>query len=90
MCAPRDRHGSGLLTPGGAIVSDLKARSRAAWQGRVSGCQLGKPVEAVSILQGHEAGTAYLVEAGALPLRDYVPVVEGTMVAQLGRTSCRG
>jgi ADP-ribosylglycohydrolase len=71
-------------------LSDLKARIRAAWQGRVSGCQLGKPVEALSILQGHEAVTAYLAEAGAVPLRDYVPLIEGTMVAQLGRASCRG
>jgi hypothetical protein len=51
------------------VVSELKARIRAAWQGRVSGCQLGKPVEALSILAGHEAVTAYLAAAGALPLR---------------------
>jgi hypothetical protein len=68
-------------------LSDLKTRIRAAWEGRISGCQLGKPVEVLSMVQGHEALTAYLEQAGALPLRDYVPLVEGTMVAQLGRAS---
>jgi len=71
-------------------VSDLKTRIRAAWEGRVSGCQLGKPVEVLSIMRGHEELSAYLEQAEALPLRDYVPLVEGTMVAQLGRASCRG
>lgn len=74
----------------GRTLSDLKTRIRAAWQGRISGCQLGKPVEVLSIVRGHEELTAYLEHAGALPLRDYVPLVEGTMVAQLGRASCRG
>jgi ADP-ribosylglycohydrolase len=71
-------------------LSDLKARIRAAWEGRISGCQLGKPVEVLSMARGHEELTAYLQEAGALPLRDYIPLVEGTMVAQLGRACCRG
>lgn len=51
---------------------DLATRMRRAWQGRISGCQLGKPVELLSILRGHEALAAYLREADALPLRDYV------------------
>ncbi len=71
-------------------MSDLRARLRAAWQGRISGCQLGKAVELLSIAQGHAALTAYLADAGALPLRDYVPLVEGTIVATNGRASCRG
>jgi ADP-ribosylglycohydrolase len=71
-------------------LSDLKTRIRAAWQGRISGCQLGKPVEVLSMVRGYEELTAYLQQAGALPLRDYIPLVEGTMVAQLGRASCRG
>ena len=61
-------------------------RLRAAWQGRVSGCQLGKPVELISMQQGHAAMYAYLENAGALPLRDYVPVVEGSRF----RGSCKG
>lgn len=65
-------------------------RVRAAWQGRVSGCQLGKPVELLSMLQGRDALLEYLDTAGALPLRDYVPLVEGTSVAEIGRSSCRG
>ncbi len=68
--------------------SALSERLRFAWQGRVSGCQLGKPVELVSIQQGHAALREYLEKAGALPLRDYVPAVEGT--SGLFRGSCRG
>jgi ADP-ribosylglycohydrolase len=71
-------------------LSELRERIRAAWQGRISGCQLGKPVELLSLTQGHAALSAYLAGAGALPLRDYVPLVEGTLVAQVGRASCRG
>ena len=65
-------------------------RIRNAWAGRISGCQLGKAVEVLSIRQGHEGLTSYLREAGALPLRDYVPLVEGTVVEFTGRESCRG
>jgi ADP-ribosylglycohydrolase len=65
-------------------------RIRSAWAGRISGCQLGKAVEVLSIRQGHEGLTSYLREAGALPLRDYVPLVAGTIVELTGRESCRG
>ncbi|MBI3786235.1 MAG: ADP-ribosylglycohydrolase family protein [Deltaproteobacteria bacterium] len=71
-------------------MSELRERIQAAWQGRISGCQLGKPVELLSMAQGHAALTAYLAHAGALPLRDYVPLVGGTIVEQFGRASCRG
>jgi ADP-ribosylglycohydrolase len=65
-------------------------RIRSAWLGRVSGCQLGKPVELLSMLKGRDALEAYLRKADALPLRDYVPLVEGTLVERFGRASCRG
>ncbi len=66
------------------------ARIRSAWQGRVSGCMLGKPVEVLSFEEGQAGLEAYLRRAGALPLRDYVPLVEGTIVERLGRDCCRG
>ncbi len=66
------------------------ARIRNAWAGRISGCQLGKPVELLSMRQGREAVTAYLRDADAVPLRDYVPLVPGTIVEKVGRGSCRG
>jgi ADP-ribosylglycohydrolase len=65
-------------------------RIRAAWQGRISGCLLGKPLEVLSFEQGPAGVTAYLETAGALPLRDYVPRVEGTVPARTGRDCCRG
>ena len=63
-------------------------RIRRAWQGRISGCQLGKPVELLSMTQGRQPLLDYLEEAEALPLRDYVPLIEDTMVARFGRHSC--
>jgi len=66
------------------------ARIRNAWAGRISGCQLGKAVEVLSLLRGHAALTRYLEDAGALPLRDYVPLVRGTLVERTGARSCRG
>lgn len=67
-----------------------RQRIRSAWEGRISGCQLGKPVENLSMRQGHEALTSYLQQADALPLRDYVPLIAGTVVERIGRKSCRG
>lgn len=64
-------------------------RILAAWQGRVSGCQLGKPVEMLSMGEGHGKLSAYLEEAQALPLRDYVPALPGSLAEQRFRGSCR-
>ena len=47
---------------------------RAAWQGRISGCLLGKPVEMISMRQGPEGLNKFLSESGSLPLRNYVRV----------------
>lgn len=65
------------------------SRIRAAWAGRVSGCMLGKPLEILSFQQGRDGIESYLKAANALPLRDYVPLIEGTLVDQLGRNCCR-
>ncbi len=71
-------------------VSVDPSRIRTAWQGRVSGCLLGKPVEVLSFQEGRKGLDAYLRSADALPLRDYVPLVEGSIVARLGRPCCQG
>lgn len=75
----------------GKTISTIDpARIRGAWMGRISGCQLGKAVEALSVLRGNTELTRYLEDAGALPVRDYVPLIPGTLVERTGRRSCRG
>jgi len=44
---------------------------------------LGKPLEVLSFQQGSDGIEEYLRAANALPLRDYVPLVEGTIVDRL-------
>jgi len=70
-------------------MTELRQRIRAAWQGRITGCQLGKPVERLGMRSPEDLQT-YLRDAGALPLRDYVPAVEGSEVARDGLATCRG
>jgi ADP-ribosylglycohydrolase len=67
----------------------VPARIRGAWEGRISGCLLGKPIEVLSFREGRDGVESYLRQAGALPLRDYVPLLEGTLVDELGRHCCR-
>jgi len=50
---------------------------------------LGKAVEALSGLSGRDALRAYLEKANALPLRDYVPWVEGAPDV-IFKKACRG
>ncbi len=67
-----------------------RVRVRSAWEGRISGCQLGKPAEGLSVMEGRDALAAYLEKAQALPLRDYIPFLDGTLVEFVGRSSCKG
>ena len=68
--------------------ADQVERLRAAWVGRASGCQLGKAVEMFSMQEGQPALAAYLEEAKALPLRDYIPHVEGSAIDRYPWVSC--
>jgi ADP-ribosylglycohydrolase len=68
----------------------MLVRIRSAWQGRVSGCLLGKPLEVLSFKQGRDGLLSYLKLTDALPLRDYVPLIEETIVERTGRKCCRG
>jgi ADP-ribosylglycohydrolase len=65
-------------------------RIRAAWQGRISGCLLGKPLEVLSFRDGPGGVRHYLQDANALPLRDYVPLLAGYPTVDRERACCRG
>lgn len=65
------------------------ARIRGAWAGRISGCMLGKPLEVMSFRQGRNGLRAYLQRAGAWPLRQYVPLLPGSLVERTAPRACR-
>jgi ADP-ribosylglycohydrolase len=65
-------------------------RIRSAWQGRICGCLLGKPLEVLSFREGLEGVRRYLQGAGAAPLRDYVPLLDGSPPAGADRACCLG
>ena len=59
----------------GAAVADLANRIRGGWLGRISGCNLGKPIENGDFWTPARI-RAYLEMAAAYPLRDYIPAPE--------------
>lgn len=65
-------------------------RIRAAWQGRISGCLLGKPLEVLSFREGPDGVRRYLQDTGAVPLRDYVPLLDRVPAVAAARGCCRG
>ncbi len=67
----------------------IRDRIKSAWEGRISGCQLGKPVEILANLSGLEALTAYLRENHALPLRGYIPYTSNPLIDLMGKQSCK-
>jgi hypothetical protein len=66
------------------------SRLRGAWQGRISGCLLGKPLEVLSFKKGREGLLSYLRRANAMPLRDYVPFLAGTPDERDIKLCCHG
>ena len=64
-------------------------RIKGAWEGRISGCQLGKPVEIMSNMLGLDAMRTFLKDTGALPLRDYIPYTGDPFVEIMGKLSCK-
>lgn len=67
-------------------MDNVETRIRNAWTGRISGCQLGKPVERMSMREGYDVLAAYLGRVNALPLRDYIGYEEG---ADVQKECCR-
>lgn len=58
------------------------ARITAAWQGCISGCFMGKPLEILSFQQGLSGVQEYLHDAPAMPVRDYAPSLPNGPISQ--------
>ena len=71
------------------IPENHEVRLRGAWQGRISGCMLGKAVELFSMRQGHASLTEYLNAVNALPLRDYIPYDSAHASRHIFKPSCK-
>ena len=65
-------------------------RIRAAWQGRISGCLLGKPVEMISMREGPQGLNNFLQDSGSLPLRNYVNYMEHELLRGANKRCCLG
>ena len=63
---------------------------RAAWQGRISGCLLGKPVEMISMREGPGGLNKFLSDSGSLPLRNYVNYMDHEMLRGPNIKCCLG
>ena len=69
---------------------DMEKRITAAWQGRISGCLLGKPVEGLSMREGYEKLNAFLNEAQSFPLRDYINYMEHDYIRGINKKCMKG
>ena len=69
---------------------DIEKRITAAWQGRISGCLLGKPVEGLSMREGYEKLNVFLNEAKSFPLRDYINSVEHDYIRGINKKCMKG
>ena len=69
---------------------DIEKRITAAWQGRISGCLLGKPVEGLSMREGYEKLNVFLNEAQSFPLRDYINSVEHDYIRGINKKCMKG
>ena len=65
-------------------------RIKAAWQGRISGCLLGKPVEMISMREGPQGLHRFLEDSGSLPLRNYVNYMEHELLRGVNKKCCSG
>ena len=69
---------------------DVEKRIMAAWQGRISGCLLGKPVEGMLMREGKDFMENYLKEANSYPVRDYINYVENPHIRGVNIKCCKG